>query len=149
MNMVFKLLKHPQLLLLSFAFAILQIFLVYSPIIKSEEPRNSSSYEVAKLLMDKDIKIACSTFEHANTIMCLTNSSVTVRAIDSMKQMNPCQWLTNKDWFTSQANTPVACIATDLSLNDFEEYLAHSKNNVLEQYDIDIYHVYILEHDYH
>lgn len=133
--------------LLAFIISVYQMNYVYYPIVSSEEPIQNSDYEVAKSLVDRNIKMACSTFEHANTIMCLTDGKVIVRAIDSMEQMNPCQWLTNKEWFTRFNNTPVAVIATDNTVMDFENYLANNDIIVNEKYDIDIFHIFILEKD--
>lgn len=133
---------------LTILFSILQLTNVYSPILNSEEPRHTSTYEVTKSIMDRNIKMACSTFEHANSIMCLSDGEITVRAIDSMAKMNTCLWLTSQTFFTTINNEPIACVATDNTLSDFESFLSESNINVIDEYTIDIYHIFILEHDY-
>lgn len=134
--------------IVAFIPVIFQMNYIYSPIITSEEPRHNNTYEVAQSLVDRDVKIACATFDYAGTIMCLTDGQVTVRSIDSMEQMNICQWLTNAEWFEPYPDTPVAVITTDYTFEDFERFLSDNDINVIEQYTKDYFHVYILEEDY-
>ena len=77
----------------------INVYTVYRPILKAEEPTASDALEVVNYLEENGYEMAYSTFENANKMTALSNGKVNVYAINSFETMDICKWLTNADGY--------------------------------------------------
>lgn len=142
-------------LILTVSFSVIQIRNTYVPILTSKEPPVSDAYEVVQILKDNNIDLACASFDNANTIMCLSDGTITVRAVNDMSKMDPCKWLTSKDFFKTcpmdspERNHATAYIVTEITSDAFNSFFS-TVPDAEKQSMIPIgkYSVYILSKDY-
>ncbi len=129
--------------------AVSNIRSVYLPVIRSQEPPQSDWYEAVRYLEDNDLTRAYSTFENANSMTALSNGRVRVAAIDSVKKMNVCKWLTRKDWYVPYVpfEEKTAYVISRTEMDDFAEFLAQH-DDVYYETQAGRFYIYVSDHNY-
>ncbi len=134
-------------LLLAAAVAVIvvsNLFSIYIPIVKTEEPPQSREYEIAQYLEENGFQTGYSTFHHANNLTVLSNGRVRVAAVASLDRMNVCRWLSSSDWYVP--NVPyeerTAYIVPEAEMENFAEFLKLHEKDLRFETQIGNYSIY-------
>lgn len=123
---------------------------IYLPILSTEEPPDSSQYEVIKFLEKENYSIAYATFEHANMMTVLANGEVRVYPVATVENMDICKWMTSTDWYCP--NLPyeqeTAYIITDVEMDTFQKFLDQKEEFIHIVKKIGKYSIYISDKNY-
>lgn len=130
--------------------SVTNIYQIYVPILKSEEPVDTEAYRVVSFLEENDCFAAYATFENANMMTVLSNGRVRVAPVASLSQMDICKWLSSKDWYPP--NVPLgqrtAYIVTEAEQQEFLVFLNDKAENVKEMKQIGKYKIFISDFNY-
>lgn len=128
--------------------AIERLHHIYVPILKSEEPPQSESYEVVRYLEENDFPISYSTFENANMMTVLSNGKIRVAAVATVEKMDACKWVSSMDWYAPSIpyETRTAYVIPEAEMGNFENFLALHEDDV--QLETQIGRFYIYSSDY-
>lgn len=139
--------------LLSLSIAVITIsnlFTIYFPIMKADEPPQTKEYEVARYLEENDFRIGYSTFYHANNLTVLTNGKVRVAAVSSLDKMNVCRWLSSSNWYVP--NVPyedkTAYVVPEAAMEDFAKFLELHEEDIQLETQIGEYFIYSADYNF-
>lgn len=131
-------------------FAVVNIYTVYLPILKSQEPPASELYAVGQYLEENNYHTAYATFENANTLTVLTNGKVQAAAVASVEKMDICKWISSTDWYVP--NMPfedkTAYIITEAEAESFASFLEKHRGEVQFAVSIGKYSVYTSDYNF-
>lgn len=129
---------------------IINIWTVYWPIMKTEEPPATDAYAVGKYLEMNGYHTAYASFEIANKITVLTNGRVRAAAVASVDKMDICKWMTSTDWYVP--NVPfeekTAYIIWDSQMETFARFLEEHEEDVHLETDIGNYWIYTSDYNF-
>lgn len=130
--------------------AVINIYTIYLPVMKSEEPPESAAYQVGKWLEENEYYTAYAAFDHANTITVLTNGKVRVAAVASVDKMDICKWMSSTDWYVP--NVPfeerTAYVITESEVEEFAQFLKEHDEDVKFDVQIDKYLIYTSNYNF-
>ena len=131
-------------------YAIINIFTIYLPIVKSQEPPDTEAYAVGKYLEENEYHTAYATFENANTITVLTNGKVQAVAVASVEKMDICKWMSSTEWYVP--NMPfeekTAYVITEAESEAFADFLEEHENEVQYMATIGKYSIYTSDYNF-
>lgn len=131
-------------------FAVINIYTVYLPILRSQEPPASELYAVGRYLEENDYHTAYATFENANTLTVLTNGRVQAAAVASVEKMDICKWISSTDWYVP--NMPfedkTAYIITEAEAENFTSFLEKHREEVQFAASIGKYSIYTSDYNF-
>ncbi len=131
-------------------FAVVNIYTVYLPILRSQEPPASELYAVGQYLEENNYHTAYATFENANTLTVLTNGKVQAAAVASVEKMDICKWISSTDWYVP--NMPfedkTAYIITEAEAESFASFLEKHRGEVQFAVSIGKYSVYTSDYNF-
>ena len=140
-------------LLLSLSIAVITIsnlFTIYIPVMKAEEPPQTKEYEIARYLEENDFRIGYSTSYHANSLTVLTNGKVRVAAVSSLDKMNVCRWLSSSNWYVP--NVPyeerTAYVVPEAEMEDFAKFLELHEEDMQFETQIGEYFIYSADYNF-
>jgi hypothetical protein len=131
-------------------FAAINIYTVYIPILRCEEPPATDLYKVGKYLEEHDILTAYSTFENANTLTVLTNGKVRAAAVDSLSKMNMLVWMSSTDWYVPNVSftEKTAYVIPESEMESFSDFLENHQGDVSFETQIDDYLIYTSDYNF-
>lgn len=131
-------------------FAIINIYTVYLPIVRSQGPADTEMAAVGKYLEDNDYHTAYASFENANTITVLTNGKVQAAAVASVEKMDICKWMSSTEWYVP--NVPfeekTAYIITEAETETFERFLKEHEDDMQYETTIGKYSIYVSDYNF-
>ncbi|MCM1135846.1 MAG: hypothetical protein NC400_09770 [Clostridium sp.] len=131
-------------------FAALNIFQLYLPVVRAEEPPNSDAYRVTEFLDKSGYQTAYASFESANKMTVLSNGKVRVYPVASVEKMDVCKWMTSTNWYCP--NMPfeqkTAYIATESEIDAINNFLAGKEASVQKSEKIGKYYIYVSDYNY-
>lgn len=140
-------------LLISVAALILaftNIYQVYVPVCRCEEPPAADACQVVRYLEENEIIIAYTDFENANAMTALSNGAVRVAPVASIAQMDICKWLSSTAWYPP--NQPYECVTayiiTDAKEEEFKQFSTGKTENIRIAEEFGKYKVYISNYNY-
>lgn len=123
---------------------------IYLPILRSEEPPQSESYDVVRFLEENDFRMAYSTFENANMMTVLSNGSIRVASVASVEKMDICKWMTSTDWYVP--NVPfeerTAYIIPETQMEAFDTFLAVHGDDMTLETQIGRFYIYSSDYNF-
>lgn len=136
--------------ILTVLFVMVNVHIVYMPIISSQEPPATEAYEVGKYLEKKDYQTAYATFENANLITVLTNGKVQVASVASVDTMDICKWMTSTDWYVPSMpyKERTAYIITESEMGLFQEFLKEHDGEIDFSQKIGRYSIYTSDYNF-
>lgn len=130
--------------------AMTNIYTIYLPIMRMEEPPQTAVYQVGKWLEENEYHTAYAAFDHANTITVLTNGKVRAAAVASVDKMDICKWMSSTDWYVP--NVPfeerTAYVITESELEEFEQFLKEHNEDVKFDTQIGKYLIYTSNYNF-
>ncbi len=132
------------------AFVAANIYTVYLPIIRSQEPPASELHEVGNYLIENDYHTAYATFENANTLTVLTNGKVQVSAVASVEKMDICKWMSSTEWYVPNMpfENKTAYVITEAEAESFAVFLETHKEEVEFAASIGKYSIYTSNYNF-
>lgn len=126
------------------------IYQIYLPVCKSEEPPDTEAYEVVCYLEENNISIAYADFENANAMTALSNGRVRVAAVASMARMDICKWLSSTEWYPPMLpyHSATAYIVTRAERDEFEQFMAGKEENIKKENEIGKFSIYVSDRNY-
>lgn len=132
------------------ALVVTNIYTIYLPIMKQEEPPETAIYQVGKWLEENQYHTAYATFENANTITVLTNGKARAAAVASVDKMDICKWMSSTDWYVP--NVPfverTAYIVTESEAEMFDDFLKEHGEYVQFDSQIGKYLIYTSDYNF-
>lgn len=136
--------------LLIAVYAVINVYTVYLPILRSQEPPATELRQVGNYLVENDYHTAYATFENANTLTVLTNGKVQAAAVASVEKMDICKWMSSTEWYVP--NVPfedkTAYIVTEAEAESFQLFLEAHKGEVEFASSIGKYSIYISDYNF-
>lgn len=131
-------------------FGILQASVFNNELVAHDDSEHLDVYKVAAWMNEKGYEYGYSSFDHANCITVMGNNTAKVRAVNNMKDMNGCKWLTDVTWYppAKSEEGPTCYVVTDYLAQDFNEFMDRVEPEVLETAQVGVYTIYVLDHDY-
>ena len=128
--------------------AFVNIYSVYLPIIRSEEPPTTDIYLVGEYLEENQYNLAYATFENANTITVLENGKIQVVPVASVGKMDICKWLSSTEWYPPEVSRDqvTAYVITETEISDFISFVEGKKIKEVEK--IGKYHIFVSDYNY-
>ena len=122
----------------------------YNELIAGDNSGNSAEAHVATWMQDNGYEYGYAIFDNANTITVMSNNAVKVRAVNNMRDMEGCKWLSDASWYppTKSSEGKTCYLVSDAAREDFDAFLNERKPEVIEICVVDRYTVYVLDHDY-
>lgn len=129
-----------------FAFQVREI---YVPILQSEEPPQSTEYEVCQYLQENDYQLAYANFDKGNVITVLSNGSVRGAAVASMERMDMCKWLSSTDWYAPNMpyHSRTAYVVSEADKEAFETFRAQHLDKIWFETKIGYLYLYGSEYN--
>ena len=122
---------------------------IYMPIFATADPPHTDAYDVVIYLEENNLSVAYSTFENANKMTALSNGKVNVYAVDSMKKMNECKWMTSTEWYPPEMpyHQKTAYIVPEVFEDDFGKFIDAGADCELVN-KIGCYSIWVSEYNY-
>ncbi|MBQ9305771.1 hypothetical protein [Butyrivibrio sp.] len=122
----------------------------YGELIKGDVSEISDEYMVYQWMKDNGYSYGYSTFDYGNTLTVMSNDAVKVRAVNNMKDMEGCKWLSDTTWYPPvKSDEGATCyILTEDIWGDFSAFLETYKPEVIEIAETGVFTIYVLDHDY-
>ena len=122
----------------------------YSELIAGDNSGSSDEMLVANWMKDNEYEYGYAIFDNANTITVMANNEVKVRAVNNMKDMEGCKWLSDSAWYppTKSVEGDTCYLVSASAINDFDEFLKERTPAIVDTCEIGRYKVYVLDHDY-
>lgn len=131
-------------------FGLLQAAMFNDALVIHDDAANVDNYKVAAWMNEKNYEYGYSSFDHANYITVMGNNTAKVRAVNNMKDMKGCKWLTDTNWYPpiKSADGPTCYIVTEHLNQEFSEFMDREEPKVIETAEIGKFTIYVLDHDY-
>lgn len=131
-------------------FGLLQAAMFNDALVIHDDAANVDNYKVAAWMNEKNYEYGYSSFDHANYITVMGNNTAKVRAVNNMKEMKGCKWLTDTNWYPpiKSADGPTCYIVTEHLNQEFSEFMDREEPKVIETAEIGKFTIYVLDHDY-
>lgn len=122
----------------------------YTELIVHDNSQNTADIHVAQWMQENGYDYGYAIFDNANTITVMTNNEVKVRAVNNMKDMEGCKWLSDSTWYppTRSSEGATCYLVSESAKTDFDSFLTERNPQILETSQVDRYTVYVLDHDY-
>lgn len=122
----------------------------YNDLIIGDRSTETDEYKVAVWMQENGYEYGYATFDFANSITVYSNDKVKVRALNSMREVEGCKWLTDSDWYppVKSAEGETCYIVTEHTDPEFAAWMEENPVKVLETAQVGIFKVYVLDHDY-
>lgn len=122
----------------------------YDGLVAGDRSNESSEYFVGEWMQENGYEYGYSTFDFANFITVDSNNAVKVRAVNSMKELKGCKWLTDTTWYppVKSAEGATVYVASQNTKSDLEYYISEYNVNVVHVEDIGSFTVYVFDKDY-
>ncbi len=122
----------------------------YAELIAGDNSSNSDEMLVANWMKENGYEYGYAIFDNANTTTVVANNSVKVRAVNNMKDMEGCKWLSDSTWYppTKSIEGETCYLVSASAINDFDEFLKERNPTIVYTCEIGRYKVYVLDHDY-
>lgn len=146
--------KLPILNIVGFAMILLlftfQVYTIYRPLIQSEEPAQTPTYEVCQYLKEHGYQTAYATFESANTMTVLSGGTIRVAAVASVEKMDICKWLSSTEWYVPNMpyKSRTAYIITETENELFEKFYNKHRDDIQFNTQIGKYLIYVSDYNF-
>lgn len=122
----------------------------YTELIAGDNSSNSDEMKIAEWMQDKGYEYGYTIFDNANTITVISNNAVKIRAVNNMKDMEGCKWLSDVTWYPPTKSTDGATVylVSESAKFDFDAFLKERNPVIVDSCEIGRYMVYVLDHDY-
>lgn len=122
----------------------------YDTLITGDVSASSAEAQVADWMKERGYEYGYAIFDNANSITVISDNAVKVRAVNNMRDMEGCKWLSDSTWYppVKSSEGKTCYIVSESAREDFDVFLKERNPEVIEVSDVDRFTVYVLDHDY-